>query len=297
MIRSLTCFAALAGVAITSGCGTTYEVRAIEGSQLSAVAARHDAISAEPSVNRPDRDSVAMFNRVRSDVEPVAERFCVEETEAGTNCDYDIGVDPGRSEVNAYQTYVKGRPTLVFTPGFISQVGNDHELAYVMGHEAGHHIAGHLDKKETQTAIAAGVGATIGVAILIAAAASGAQPSEQDVENLVMGGGLLGAAAGSSAYSQTYELEADMIGAYIAEAAGYDPTIGSAVFPRIAGGDHPEPDSGQAAFWATHPSSPERLAWAVEVADAIAAARAAGETPTPPKAKELGERIAEALAF
>lgn len=278
-------------------CGTTYDVREINSGQLAAVSSRHATIQAQPKVDRSGEESAAMFTAVKTRIEPIAEEFCSRETTAGTVCDYDILIDPSRKAGNAYQTYIDGTPTLIFTPGFLAAVGNEHELAFVMGHEAGHHIAGHLDKKQTQTTVAGVGGALLGGLLVVAIAAAGGNPSAQDIDALVGGGAAVGAVGGASAYSQTFELEADMIGAYVAEAAGYDPEQGSAVFPRISGDKHAEPESGQAAFWSTHPSSPERLAWAAQVAADIKAARERGEAPKPPRARDLSERIADNLGL
>lgn len=280
-----------------SSCGTTYDVREINSGQLAAVSSRHASIQAEPRIERSGEESAAVFVAVKAKIEPIAEEFCSNETTAGTVCDYNIQIDPSRKAVNAYQTYIDGTPTLIFTPGFLAAVGDEHELAFVMGHEAGHHIAGHLDKKQTQTTVAGVGGALLGGLLVVAIAAAGGNPSAQDIDALVGGGAAVGAAGGATAYSQTFELEADMIGAYVAEAAGYDPERGSAVFPRISGDKHAEPESGQAAFWSTHPSSPERLAWAAAVAADIRSARGRGEAPKPPRARDLNERISDSLGF
>ena len=42
----------------------------------------------------------------------------------------------------------------------------------------------------------------------------------------------IGAAIGGRSYAQTYELEADTLGAYVAARAGYDPGAASAIFDR-----------------------------------------------------------------
>ncbi|MEZ5684732.1 MAG: M48 family metalloprotease [Paracoccaceae bacterium] len=55
---------------------------------------------------------------------------------------------------NAFQTEDKyGRPVVGFTLGLIAEAANRDELAFVMGHEAAHHIAGHLQSK-TRDAVA-----------------------------------------------------------------------------------------------------------------------------------------------
>ena len=89
-----------------------------------------------------------------------------------------------------------------------------------------------------------------------------------------------GAALGAVAYSQTYELEADMLGAYITEAAGYDAEKGSLLFARREGGNV-RGESGAMSLWSTHPRSPQRIATVrYAVADARAK-QAAGEPLRP----------------
>ena len=93
-----------------------------------------------------------------------------------------------------------------------------------------------------------------------------------------------GAAVGGIAYSQTYELEADMLGAYIAEAAGYDAEQGSLIFARReGGGTGAMPGASNAmSLWSTHPSSPQRVA-TVRYAVADARAKKAAGLPLKPE--------------
>ncbi len=157
------------------------------------------------------------------------------------NCDLAIAVDdrPGQPP-NAFQTLdSRGRPYIVFTLSLIAMARNADELAFVMGHEAAHHIAGHIPRRESEAqagAILAGV----------IAQASGLSP--QDVE-IVQG---IGADIGARRFSREFELEADSLGAEIALIAGYDPVRGSAFFDRL-------PDPGD-QFLGTHPPNAERKA-------------------------------------
>ena len=90
----------------------------------------------------PTRAKVQQFLTVVQRVEPIAERECRARAPR-SNCDFRIVVDdrPGQP-VNAYQTLDRsGRPILAFTLPMIASVRNADELAFVMGHEAAHHIA------------------------------------------------------------------------------------------------------------------------------------------------------------
>ena len=107
--------------------------------------------SAAQAQNRPaipTSSALAQFKSVVASVEPVAERECNARTQ-GINCDFRIVVDdrPGQP-ANAFQTVDKqGRPILAFNLALIAEVRNRDELAFVMGHEAAHHISGHLDRQ------------------------------------------------------------------------------------------------------------------------------------------------------
>ena len=97
------------------------------------------------------------FVRVVRTVEPVAERECRARTQ-GVNCDFHIVVDdrPGQP-ANAFQTIDRqGRPVVAFTLALIGDARNEDELAFVLGHETAHHIAGHIERQQ-QNAVAGAV--------------------------------------------------------------------------------------------------------------------------------------------
>ncbi|PSL21941.1 M48 family metalloprotease [Shimia abyssi] len=176
---------------------------------------------------------------VKARVEPVAERECRQRTQLGTNCNFDISVDT-RTELppNAYQTVNKtGRPLIVFTTALIAQAGNTDELAFVMGHEAAHHVRGHLTRQQ-QDAFA---GAALG-AILVGLAGGNGEAIDMAVN--------VGADIGARSFSKNYELEADALGTVIAHKAGYNPVRGAEFFNRI-------PDPGD-QFLGTHPPNRAR---------------------------------------
>ena len=182
-------------------------------------------------------ENVRQFKQVVSDVEPVAERYCAEEL-PNANCDFKILVDDRRGQPpNAFQTLDRsGRPILAFTVSLLADVNRD-ELAFIMSHEAAHHIAQHISKQQTSAVVG---GILIGG--IAAAAGIGAVDSYFDI----------GASVGGRIYSKEHELEADSIGTVIAHLSGYDPLKGADFFNRI-------PDPGD-RFLGTHPPNAERIA-------------------------------------
>jgi len=179
------------------------------------------------------------FVRVVDTVEPVAERECRART-TGVNCNFTIVVDdrPGQP-ANAFQTVDRqGHPVVAFTLALIADARNEDELAFVMGHEAAHHILGHIARQQ-QNAVA---GAVIfaGLATLSGGDASAVQSAQR-----------LGAQVGARTYSKEFELEADALGTIITARAGYQPLRGAQFFSRI-------PDPGD-QFLGSHPPNAARL--------------------------------------
>ena len=191
-----------------------------------------------PTLNA--RTAVRNFVKVIETVEPVAEAECRARAPA-LNCDYLIVVDdtPG-APPNAFQTRdEEGRPVIVFTVPLIAVARNIDELAFIMAHEAAHHIEGHLTRQKQST--------ITGARILggLASVVTGGR------EESVRAGIELGAKIGSRAFSKDFELEADALGTVIAARAGYDPVRGAQFFLRI-------PDPGN-KFLGTHPANADRL--------------------------------------
>lgn len=182
----------------------------------------------------PDSADAARFVAVAARVEPVAEALCRRMRTAPMNCDIQIAVDhrPGQPP-NAFQTVDRsGRPYIVFSLSLIAMTRNADELAFVMGHEAAHHLAAHIPRRE-QNAIAGALMAGV------LASASGLPPDD------VKKAESYGANVGARQYSREFELEADALGAEIALLAGFDPVRGAAFFDRL-----PDPGAG---FLNTHP--------------------------------------------
>jgi predicted Zn-dependent protease len=194
---------------------------------------------ARPPAPTVTRDDVARFQGVVQRVEPVAERACRARAPRA-NCDFRIVVDDRQGlPVNAYQTLDRdGRPILAFTLPMLGAVRNADELAFVMGHEAAHHIQGHIPRQQQSAAVGALV-----LGGIAAAAGAGQSIVDQAVNT--------GAGVGGRVFSKDFELEADALGTVIAQGAGYDPMRGVAFFTQI-------PDPGN-RFLGTHPPNGKRV--------------------------------------
>lgn len=187
------------------------------------------------------RATARSFVAVVQAVEPVAEAQC-RARNPNVNCDFRIVVDdrPGMPP-NAFQTLDDaGRPIIAFTLALIGQLRNPDELAFVMSHEASHHIMGHLARQR--------LNATLGAQVFgnLAGTISGGDLQQ------VRAAQELGAAVGARTYSKDFELEADALGTEITAAAGYNPLRGAEFFFRI-------PDPGN-RFLGTHPPNADRVA-------------------------------------
>ncbi|MFQ6549246.1 M48 family metallopeptidase [Aestuariibius sp. 2305UL40-4] len=201
----------------------------------------------QPQADRIDLQTATRnFAAVVRRVEPVAESYC-RQRQPTFNCDFLIVVDdrPG-VPANAFQTLDRnGRPVIGFTLALIADTRNQDEIAFVMSHEAAHHIEGHLARQRQ----AATVGATVLGQLATTLGDSGAS---------VRTAQQLGAAVGARTFSKEFELEADALGTVITARAGYDPLRGAAFFSRI-------PDPGD-RFLGTHPPNAERMATVQRVA-------------------------------
>ncbi|MEN8895457.1 MAG: M48 family metallopeptidase [Yoonia sp.] len=196
------------------------------------------------------RMAVRNFVKVVETVEPVAESICRERAPQ-LNCDFQIAVDDSpEAGINAFQTRDDtGRPIIAFTIPLIAIARNTDELAFIMAHEAAHHIRGHLDKQRQISLAGAQVFGGL------AAVLTGGR------EDSIRAGAQLGATIGSRTFSKDFELEADALGTLIAARAGYDPVRGAAFFARL-------PDPGN-KFLGTHPANADRVSTVQAVADRL----------------------------
>jgi Zn-dependent protease with chaperone function len=241
VFKTLAAIMLVGGALALAGCDVVVQPNGASGGQQQPVGVATPVSSSIPIAEIPReqwtmaRAFVAVVNRL----EPIAERECRSRSR-GLNCDFLIVVDdrPGQP-ANAFQTVdERGRPIIAFTLALIADARNTDELAFVMAHEAAHHIENHLDQQRRN--------ATLGAVVFgqLAGVTGGGNEAIRTAQEL-------GAAVGARSYSKDFELEADRLGTIIAFRAGYDPVRGADFFFRV-------PDPGD-RFLGTHPANAERI--------------------------------------
>ncbi len=193
------------------------------------------APAARPAPSVAARNFIEVVDRVM----PVARAACRERTR-NVRCDYAIVVDDRRGvEPNAFQTLAPdGQPVVGFTLPLILLARNSDELAFILSHEAAHHIAGHIARgRDNARSNAVLAGALV--------ALNGGDPVA------IRRAQEFGAFYGARRYAKAFELEADALGALLAARAGYDPRRGVLFFQ-----DAPDPGN---RFLGTHPPNADRI--------------------------------------
>ncbi|WP_299886268.1 M48 family metallopeptidase [uncultured Ruegeria sp.] len=193
--------------------------------------------------------TAATFREVSRAVGSEARTQCLRETRK-QNCDFRIMVDVNpRAPANAFQTLDENnQPVIIFTRSMIRSAQNEDELAFVMGHEAAHHVLGHIARQSKNASDAA--------------TKFGDQErqrggSDAEIEEAQK----LGAKVGVQAYVKEFELEADELGTVITYKAGYNPLIGAEFFDRI-------PDPGD-RFLGSHPPNAQRVQRVLETSQKL----------------------------
>jgi len=177
------------------------------------------------------------FERVGEKIEKSGAEICVELNLQDNGCYYYFRLS-NNDEINSRAD----GSNIIINTGMMRFVENDDELGIVMAHEFAHNLMGHVSAQKNNAAI----GTLLGVVVDAVAASQGISTYGEMTE-----------AGGDFAilrYSAEFEKEADYIGAYVAERAGYD--IGKSIsFWRRMSSEDPRAISASS----THPSNAERL--------------------------------------
>jgi len=155
---------------------------------------------------------------------------------------------------------------IIITQGMMSFAKTDNELALVVGHELAHNSMRHIDAK-----ILNALGGFL-IDILFAALGANTQGAFSNMA--------------AQAYSQEFESEADYVGLYMNELAGYE-IKDAAYFWRKMGVKHPGSIGKNHA--ASHPSSPERFVSIEDTINEINQKKSAGEELMPNMDREAFE--------
>jgi Zn-dependent protease with chaperone function len=159
-------------------------------------------------------------------------------------CQFQVALDP--SMVPRAEAY--GQERITVSAGMMNILDNEDEIAAVLGHEFGHHLAGHSGHRVAR-GMAAG---TAAAAVLGAVVPFGGLAAWM----LGQGAAELGASAARLTFSKEEEREADYLDAYLVARAGYDLDRAGRLWVKLAQ-NSPQESAGPLD---SHPAGPERLA-------------------------------------
>ncbi len=177
-----------------------------------------------------------------------------------TICNFPVMLDNNSSDVNAYADGKR----IVVSKGIVRFSETDDELALVIAHELAHSALLHVDKKK-QNALAGSLG---GLAIDSLLAAAGVASGNEFSR--------LGGALGAESYSVEFEQEADYVGMYFMERAGYSSRYVADFWRRMAA-EHPN----SVTLRRSHPTSPERFIAIERISAEISGKKSRGQQLLP----------------
>jgi predicted Zn-dependent protease len=152
--------------------------------------------------------------------------------------------------------------------GLLELANSEDELAGVLAHEVAHVAARHHARQRTRET---GVGLLAFPALLAGAVLGGPVGQVVQTPALLLGAGVI------ASYGREQEREADRVGQRLAAVAGYDPAALAAYLTTLAlWSEEHEGRASEPGFFASHPSTPERIASSREHATTLTRAPVAG---------------------
>ncbi|MDD9899926.1 MAG: M48 family metallopeptidase [Alphaproteobacteria bacterium] len=182
-----------------------------------------------------------------------------------SGCAFPVLLDYDSSEINAFADGSR----IVVSKGILRFASNDNEIALVVAHELAHNALDHVGKQRGN-AMAGGFGGLVVDSLLAAAGVStGGQFSQ------------LGGQLGASQHAVGFEQEADYVGLYFMERAGYK-SRGATDFWRRMAAENPNSIMTRSS----HPTSAERFIAIEKTEQEIAAKKSRGQKLEPNMARK-----------
>ncbi len=200
-----------------------------------------DEINKKP-LKKPKRrttnETLILLDRIKDKVIPIAISICEKENTRVT-CEWDIE-RVINSRFNAFAYKEDNKNKIVIYSGLFNGLTYEDEIAFVLAHEIGHHIADHINKKTSR----ASIGTLIGIA---ASSYIGVDP---------LTGAQLGSTFMLGDYSKNAEFESDKIAVEILKQAGYSKDKIEMLFYRMS---RQSMGSIYSLYGDSHPSHVERI--------------------------------------
>ena len=178
-------------------------------------------------------------------------------------CDFTVHLAPDDTK----NAYADGKNIVVYK-GMMDFFKSDEEIALVVSHELAHNSMKHIDAKQKN----ATVGGVFGLLLDIAAATAGVNTNGDFAR--------LGAGIAGNAYSVEFEQEADYVGLYFMQKAGYPIDNAAGFWRRMAVNN-----SQAITVKSSHPTTPERFV-AIEATVSEIKAKIEKGAPLAPELKD-----------
>lgn len=192
----------------------------------------------------------SISSKLRNNAQPICDQ-------AGySKCHFEVTYIPDDT-VNAYAS--EGYK-ITLHKGLLQYLKTNDEIAAVIGHEMGHHIADHNSETDQNAAAGAAISGIL-TAVVFAAATNGtyysAQQQQQQQESIqdMM---KLGAHIGARSYSKEQEREADLLSSYLLARSGYNLNKAQNVMVVLASIAGHEKGNAK-SFLESHPAGMERV--------------------------------------
>lgn len=176
------------------------------------------------------------------------------------SCYFETTYDSGDT-INAYAS--QGYKITIYK-GLLQYLKNEDEMAAVVAHEMGHHLANHNQETEQNAAAGAAISGILTAVLLGAANANNPyyssyqqQQDQQTLQDMMQAGAQIG----MRSYSKEQEREADLLATYLLSRAGYNLKRAQNIM-LVLSETSGEAAINSSAFLDTHPAGIERLvAW------------------------------------
>lgn len=236
------------------------EFKAEQQAQAAAVkAAQQGGFNDQKDYSAAELESLkTRLTPIATRVEKASESLCADMH--GKQCDFEVVLDPTEKGLNAH---ADGQRVVIY-PAMVDYATNDNQLAFVIAHEFAHSIMGHVASQK-QNVMIGGLLGTLGDAF--------AQSQGYDTGGSI---GKLGAQQALLRYSPSFENEADYIGMYILDRAGYKIEDAPGFWRAMS------INAPQAVYaTTTHPNNPSRTVAMEKTVAEINAKKAAGQPLVP----------------
>lgn len=253
MKKSLKIVAALAASALlAASCGVVSftgrrQVLLFSDSEIAALSDESYAEFMSTAKISSDADAVRMLKGVGESMVSALESYMkshdMESALSGLKWEFQLVES---AEVNAF-CMPNGK--IVFYEGILKYADTPDYIAVVMGHEMAHAVAKHGNERMSQQSALNMAGAVVGEVI-------GAKKGTAAMNLFNIGFGIGSQAGVLLPYSRKHEYEADKIGMYIMDIAGYDVNAAPEFWEKMLDGKNPNTND----FLSTHPSDAKRIA-------------------------------------